>query len=217
MLRLYSYVRSSMSILVEAAGIEPASEGIRQRVTTCLSSSVLLVPRGPKRQRPEGPAPKVFRSPASGPDRFAILLGRRSRCPAGEGPGNGVPFYQAATAKGSAVNCFHRFCEDGWDLGMPLVSHYLRRDQFAPTPLSRRGAGFIIGGARRSVNLPKSRGTVLVWGQSLFGSSATLRSLPAPKSSNMRHRRKSGWDHGGPGRPRPSEPGLSRPTRAPPG
>ena len=78
-----------------------------------LSLFPFLAARLPKRQGTERPAPKAFRSPASGPNRLAIPPRRRSGNPAGEDLRNGVPFYQAATAMGSAVNCFHRFYEVG--------------------------------------------------------------------------------------------------------
>jgi len=59
---------------MEAAGIEPASEGLQRKASTCLSSS-LISPRGTRRGRePVGPAPKLFRSPGSWPTRSAILL-----------------------------------------------------------------------------------------------------------------------------------------------
>ena len=74
--------------------------GNRTRVRKHLASSdymlilfFVLVSRRPKRKGVGRPAPKVFRSPASGPDRLAIPQSRRSGGPAGEDPRNGVPFY----------------------------------------------------------------------------------------------------------------------------
>jgi len=59
--------------MVEAAGIEPASEGIPQDASTCLSSS-LFSPCGTRRGRVRSASLWRFRSPGSRLTRSAIPL-----------------------------------------------------------------------------------------------------------------------------------------------
>jgi len=59
---------------MEAAGIEPASENIQLKATTCLSFSQYLALRLLKRQDAAQPGLNAFRSPDSGRIRIAILF-----------------------------------------------------------------------------------------------------------------------------------------------
>ena len=97
---------------MEAAGIEPASEDLQRKASTCLAPS-LISRRGTRRGgESASPAPMLFRSPGSWPTRFAILLCRRFSRAAGVNLRNGVPFYQAAKGSVSALTCFHRFTRE---------------------------------------------------------------------------------------------------------
>ena len=66
---------------MEAAGIEPASEDIQQKVSTCLSRSFYLAARPLKGKAALKPASILFRLPGSVPTRLAILLSDAPRTP----------------------------------------------------------------------------------------------------------------------------------------
>jgi hypothetical protein len=73
---------------MEAAGIEPASEDIQRRASTCVSSSLISL-RFSEEEEIHGASPVGFRLPGPGLIRLAIPLGDASREPRESVPGNG--------------------------------------------------------------------------------------------------------------------------------
>ena len=97
--------------LVEAAGIEPASEDIQLKASTCLSPSLISFPGFRRRKIPENqPCEISLAGTKASPVHYPA--GRRSSSTAGKCERNGMPLIRQRVAVVLHLIFFHLFNEE---------------------------------------------------------------------------------------------------------
>jgi len=132
---------ADLRLMVEAAGVEPASESDPPEASTCLASSEVLSPPSPGRSRRLGGQPSSSRLPSErGRGRPAGYSASSRPATGGADPRTSLLVRQREQADCCQLSFSSRFNEDDWFLGMQPGLQHSRRARFAPTELPLRCA-----------------------------------------------------------------------------
>ena len=120
-------------LVVEAAGVEPASESDPPRASTCLSPSEVLSPPGPGWSRKPGGQPPLSRLPPEGgrgkPAGYSASIGPAT---GGADPRTSLLFRQRVRTVCCQLLFASRINEGDWVLGMQPWLQHSRRTRCAP-------------------------------------------------------------------------------------
>ena len=117
--------------VVEAAGVEPASETDQLRTSTCVAPSVDLAGRPPMGQVWASGQPVEFRLPVPGGPSGYPAVRRPAGSPREKDPVDGLLKQPAATVSWRLV--FFHLINEGVGLGTQSQPQQSRRIRFAPT------------------------------------------------------------------------------------